>query len=327
MKGRKGAALAAVLGGAAVGAAVVAAPATVGAVERVTFATKAANADQVGGWKVSQEPTPNSLVPLNGSGKLPAGAMNYRLAPGQTVTGAFGATFATVAAAGADQRCRGRLPELLTARLAITDVGIQGGGIELPECEGSYDVPTAPPGKLCLYPGPEGDVTPRRTPEVVNVRKNGEGAFEAYVYPDRPQAGLPRRVAGQRRRRHPPLRRLGLHAARPLGRDPGPVDTTNPSRRRSMRTRTTFLTALAVGGRARRVRPGRRRGAAQRRRLDGPAVLAQKLAIQFEKSHARASRSAASRAAARVPASATPTAACSTSAPRRATRRAPTRPA
>jgi hypothetical protein len=182
MKGRKGAALAAVLGGAAVGAAVIAAPATVSAVERVTFATKAGNAEKVGGWKVSREPAPNTLVPLNGQGKLPAGAMNYRLAPGQTVTGAFGGT-ATVAAAGAISGVAVDFPNILTARLAVTDVGIQGGGIELPECEGDYDRPTAPPGKLCLYLGPEGDVTTQEDPEVVNVRKNGEGAFEAFVYP------------------------------------------------------------------------------------------------------------------------------------------------
>ena len=170
MKGTKGAALAAVLGGAAVGAAIIAAPATVGAVEKVS------------GGRCSKEPAPNSLVPLNGAGKLPAGAMNYRLAPGQTITGAFGGS-ATVAAAGALTGVAVDFPNILTSRLAVTDVGIQGGGIELPECEGSYDTPTAPPGKLCLYTGIEGDVTTQEDPEVVNVRKNGEGALEAFVYP------------------------------------------------------------------------------------------------------------------------------------------------
>jgi hypothetical protein len=182
MKGRKGTALVAVLGGSAIAAVVIAAPATVGAVERVAFATKAGNAERVAGWKVSRTPAANSLVPLNGAGKLPAAAMNYRLAPGETITGAFGGT-ANVTASGQISGVAVDFPNILTARLAGTDVGIQGGGIELPECEGDYDRPTAPPGKLCVYPGPEGDVVTQEDPEVVNVKKNGEGAFEAFVYP------------------------------------------------------------------------------------------------------------------------------------------------
>src|SRR5262245_22718105 len=179
MNGRKGAALVAVLGSAAVGAVIVAAPTSVNAVERVAFAT---NAERVGGWKVSQTPAPNSLVPLNGKGKLPAGAMNYRLAPGETITGSYGGTFQATA--------QGQLfgiavdfPNILTKGLGKTDSGIAGGGIELPECEGSYDAPTAPPGKLCLYPGPQGSAVTEEDPEVINVRVNGEGAYEANVYP------------------------------------------------------------------------------------------------------------------------------------------------
>jgi hypothetical protein len=69
-------------------------------------------------------------------------------------------------------------------RLQPGDVGVLAGGVEVPECSGSFSRPTAPAGKICIYPGVEGGTTDPTDDlaDVLNVAKNGEGAYEATPY-------------------------------------------------------------------------------------------------------------------------------------------------
>ena len=78
------------------------------------------------------------------------------------------------------------LPFRASVGLGVDDVGVSAGGVELPDCTGSFDNPTAPAGKLCVYPGREVDEAANvffDDAEVANIAKNGEGAFEAYARP------------------------------------------------------------------------------------------------------------------------------------------------
>lgn len=141
-----------------------------GLAKRALFADKAGS---LNGIQASRKAEPGKLVALDKKGKLPVGVAPRKLAPGETMTGVVGgAGLATT-----PKEVLGVSASFAVAVGKITDeqLGILGGGVELPECEGNPGAPTAPPGRLCIYPSIYGDVN--------NVTLNGEGALEALAYP------------------------------------------------------------------------------------------------------------------------------------------------
>ena len=190
---------------AAIGAAF-AVPSIVGADAPVPLAR---NSYAVSGYKVS--PTgkqPSSIVPTNRQGHLPDRVVDIStVQPGKSVYGAVGtqwvaATGKTSPATGytdtcsanpgmskgvqqAAQPCSGAVasfPLPLPKRISLTNVGIVGGGVEDPECTGSYEKPSAPAGHLCIYPGHKVGYYSVDEAEVQNISLNGEGNLDAYVY-------------------------------------------------------------------------------------------------------------------------------------------------
>jgi hypothetical protein len=144
----------------------------------------AKNAYRVAGYAVSPSgKKPRSLVPTNRAGKLPSRVMNISVVPpGATVYGFVGVA---ARATGAGQRYSGYGSYPLPAPVGLTasKMGILGGNNENADCSGSYERPTAPPGILCLYPGkPEGYYSGPEA-DIINVRKGGEGNWDAEVYP------------------------------------------------------------------------------------------------------------------------------------------------
>jgi len=175
-------------------AGIVAAPAAFSAVGDVVFAKRAgtaANAEKVNGIAASRTAEKGKLVPLDRRGLLPASAIPASAAPGRTYTGVIGVTGWAASAPSSTDPTKTtwagtvlKLPAYAPVNLKSDQMGILGGGIELPDCEGTFSRPTAPPGLLCVYPGnePGGELTVEEA-EVVNVAKNGEGSYEAYVRP------------------------------------------------------------------------------------------------------------------------------------------------
>jgi len=190
---------------AAIGAAF-AVPSIVGADAPVPLAR---NSYAVSGYKVS--PTgkqPSSIVPTKANGKLPDRVIDIStVQPGKSIYGAVGtawvaATGKTSPATGyadtcssnpgmksgvqmAAQPCSGvavSFPLPLPKRVPLTNIGIVGGGVENPECTGSYEKPSAPAGHLCIYPGHTVGYYSADEAEVQNISKNGEGNLDAYVY-------------------------------------------------------------------------------------------------------------------------------------------------
>lgn len=156
------------------------------------LARRALNADRVGGIQASRTAKPNQLLALNRRGELPAAVVAAGPVKGRTVTGVVGTTWLSSGAPNADDTLSDwsgstiTLPFRASVGLGVDDVGVSAGGVELPDCTGSFDNPTAPAGKLCVYPGREVDEAANvffDDAEVANIAKNGEGAFEAYARP------------------------------------------------------------------------------------------------------------------------------------------------
>jgi hypothetical protein len=157
--------------------------AIVNVARRALFAAKAGQADTakvaaharlVGGIAASRTPEPGKLVALDAKGRLPGGVLPRRLGPGETITGVVGGA-GMAATKEAWLGATGSFP-VPVSRLDDETLGVLGGGVELPECEGSAGAPTAPPGRLCIYPAAYTDA-------INNVLANGEGALEAYARP------------------------------------------------------------------------------------------------------------------------------------------------
>ena len=186
---------------AAIGAAF-AVPSIVGADAPVPLAR---NSYAVSGYKVS--PTgkqPGSIVPTNRQGHLPDRVVDIStVQPGKSIYGAIGTQwlasigkvspgtgFADTCSANPGpgksyQPCSGAaasFPLPLPKRISLTNVGIVGGGVEDPECTGSYEKPSAPAGHLCIYPGNKVGYYSADEAEVQNISLNGEGNYDAYVY-------------------------------------------------------------------------------------------------------------------------------------------------
>ena len=187
---------------AALGAAL-AVPSLVGADAPVPLAF---NSYAVSGYKVSPNgKQPNSLVPTQKNGKLPARVVDLSVVqPGESIHGiigtmwyapyskvspatgfADGCSVRTGVAATGWQPCAGAaasFPLALPKRLASTNYGIVGGAVEDPECDGSFEKPTAPPGHLCIYSGHEAGFYSAGEAELLNVAKNGEGNWDVTAY-------------------------------------------------------------------------------------------------------------------------------------------------
>lgn len=190
---------------AALGAAL-AIPSLVGADSPVPLSL---NSYAVSGYKVS--PTgkqPKSLVPTKANGKLPDRVIDIStVQPGKSIYGMIGtqwvaATGKTTPATGfsdtcsanpglkagvqqAAQPCSGAaasFPLPLPKRLPLNHFGIVGGAMEDPECVGSFDKPTAPPGHLCIYPGNIKGFYSENEAEIQNIAKNGEGNWDVTPY-------------------------------------------------------------------------------------------------------------------------------------------------
>jgi hypothetical protein len=166
-------------------------------------ATAVGNALSVNGIKASKTPKPNTLVPLDKKGQFPASTQNWAPAKGRTYTGSIAvegtAPAGTVTAAPTTGN-----PDLrywIGTGVSIPggkqifqngDVGVTGGALENPDCDGTFDVPTAPPGALCIYPGREIHVADPADPndvditadeaEIVNIAKNGEGNLQVMPW-------------------------------------------------------------------------------------------------------------------------------------------------
>jgi hypothetical protein len=149
----------------------------------------AVNAKHVNGISAGRKPTPNRLVPLTGKGVFPASTMNTDAASGHTYRGVFAVEGTAPAVTDPTVPANvyfigGGLTLPWSSKvLEPGDAGILGGGLEVPDCEGDFTTPTAPPGKLCIYPGfaSGGEINDDEA-DVLNVLKNGEGALEATPY-------------------------------------------------------------------------------------------------------------------------------------------------
>jgi len=95
-------------------------------------------------------------------------------------------TTATLQAAPyAWQPCAGAtasFPLPLPKRPSLTSFGIAGGAVEDPDCNGTFEKPTAPAGHLCIYPGKEPGYYNAKEAEIVNIARNGEGNWDATAY-------------------------------------------------------------------------------------------------------------------------------------------------
>ena len=165
----------------------------------------ARNSYAVSGYKVS--PTgkqPSSIVPTKANGKLPDRVIDISdVQPGKSIYGIIGTQWlATVGKVSTStgfkdtcsanpgpsksyQPCSGAaasFPLPLPKRLSLTNFGIVGGGVEDPECSGSFEKPTAPAGHLCIYPGKEKGYYSEDEAEIQNIAKNGEGNWDVMAY-------------------------------------------------------------------------------------------------------------------------------------------------
>ena len=155
---------------------------------RVLFAQNAANAKnaaKVGGVGVSATPKPHTLLPLNKLGKFPASVMptQTQLAQGQTVTGVFGGQFTATAAEEINSTAVS-FPLPSHEVVAVEQMGVLGGAVENPYCDGSLADPSAPQGILCLYPdyGSVANVS-QDCVGVFPACTKGEGTFKVEVNP------------------------------------------------------------------------------------------------------------------------------------------------
>lgn len=153
----------------------------------------ARNALAVGGFSASAGAQANSLLVLDANAQFPPSVVAQGFVKGRTYTGTVGFT---ARADGAPDATDDALSSWMGADIAFPtklelaldegSMGILGGGIELPDCEGTFEAPTAPAGELCIYPGrevsDEDGVLPEDA-EIINIAKNGEGSLEAYVRP------------------------------------------------------------------------------------------------------------------------------------------------
>ena len=125
-------------------------------------------------------------MPLTGKGVFPAATINPDAGQGRTYRGVFAvegtAPAGTNPTVPANVYLIGGGLTLPWSRTVLEsgDAGVVGGGLERPDCSGSFQNPTAPKGTLCIYPGfePGGDISTDEA-DVLNVLKNGEGALEA----------------------------------------------------------------------------------------------------------------------------------------------------
>lgn len=167
------------------------------------------NSYAVSGYKVSPNgKQPKSIVPTQANGKLPDRVVDIStVQAGKSIYGMIGtqwvaANGATKPASGfsdacsanpglskgvqqAAQPCSGAaasFPLPLPKRLSLTNLGIVGGGVEDPTCDGSFEKPTAEPGHLCIYPGHEVGYYSANEAEVQNINKNGEGNYDVIAY-------------------------------------------------------------------------------------------------------------------------------------------------
>ena len=146
----------------------------------------ASNAKRVNGIAASRKASPNKLVPLTGNGVFPASTINPNAGTGRTYRGVFAVE--GTAPAGTDPTVPANVFVIgggitlpwTTAAMEPGDAGVVGGGLEVPDCEGNFSNPTAPKGKLCIYPGSStgGEISDDEA-DVLNVLKNGEGSLEA----------------------------------------------------------------------------------------------------------------------------------------------------
>ena len=186
------------------------------AVERVAFATKAADAERSAAGRSRSRRRPTSLVPLNGAGQapgrgdeLPAGARadHHRCLrrhrprrPRRASSSASRSTSRT------SSRKRPR---------QVTDVGMPGRRHRAARVRGLRTTPRPRlPASSASTRARGRAPSPRRTPRSSTSAKNGEGAFEAYVYPIGRKQGFRVEWQANARRRHPLLRRVGVHPAR-----------------------------------------------------------------------------------------------------------------
>jgi hypothetical protein len=124
----------------------------------------AKNAYKVAGFAVSPSgKRPRSLVPTNRAGKLPSRVMNVSVVPpGSTVYGFVGVS---ARATGSSQRYSGYASYPMPTPVPVTPerIGILGGNNENPGKPEGY------------YPSGEADI--------VNVKKGGDGNWDAEAYP------------------------------------------------------------------------------------------------------------------------------------------------
>jgi hypothetical protein len=145
------------------------------------------NARRVNGIAAAKKPVKNKLVPLDRTGQFPASTINPTAGKGRTYRGVF--VVEDTAPAGTDPATApffiGGGISLPFSKKPLTpgDAGVIGGGLEPPDCDGDFNHPSAPPGRLCIYPGtPAGGDVDNDEADVLNVLKNGEGAWEATPF-------------------------------------------------------------------------------------------------------------------------------------------------
>lgn len=144
----------------------------------------AKNAYKVAGYAVSPSgKKPRSIVPTNRAGKLPSRVMNISVVPpGSTIYGFVGVS---ARATGSSQRYSGYASYPLPTPIPVTPerIGILGGNNENADCAGTYEKPSAPPGFLCIYPGKPEGYYPSGEADIVNIKKGGDGNWDAEAYP------------------------------------------------------------------------------------------------------------------------------------------------
>ena len=123
------------------------------------------------GGKDTNGKTPNDLY---GTAKLTTGVADTCPVYTQVTTAGYGYQPCAGAAASFS------LP--LPKRPSLTSFGIVGGAVEDPECNGTFEKPTAPAGHLCIYPGKQPGYYNQNEAEIQNIALNGEGNLDATAY-------------------------------------------------------------------------------------------------------------------------------------------------
>ena len=141
---------------------------------------------------------PVRLVPDLPASKLPSSVLRADgVNDGVTMTGTIGSeTSVWAATTVVNYGATATFPAPVKVAPDNVHMGVNGGNIEDPACQGTFENPTAPAGHLCIYPGvtangASGDnLYSDLESELANITLNGDQALNVNAYPLNGGAGL-----------------------------------------------------------------------------------------------------------------------------------------